>query len=158
MKLSESLELKGKLTIHKIDSQNEICDEIIANNDITLSGRKLVAQLFSPENAAKPVDKIKLGIGKQEEFDANPEDLVDSVGSINIEPIDFQNDIKEENNRIKLTLRGHLEENNVQVNNKPLTEACLYSSVSKVMYNRVEFLPITKTENFKLTLIWEILF
>ena len=157
MKLSDSLELKGKLTIHKIDSQNEICDEIIAKNDITLSGRKLVAQLFSPENAAKPVDKIKLGIGTQE-FDANSKDLVNSVGSINIEPIDFQKDIEQENNRIKLTLRGHLEENNEQVNDKALTEACLYSSKSEVMYNRVQFPAINKTENFKLTLIWEILF
>ena len=156
MKLSDSLDLKGKLTIHKVDINNQTYDEIIANNDITLSGRELVAKLFSPKDEVKPVDQIRLGTGTKD-FKAEDNELAEPITEhfINIETSDIKT---EENNRIKLTLTGNLKEDDNKVNGQELTEACLYSSGSKVMYNRVQFPVINKTENFKLTLIWEILF
>ena len=156
MKLSHSLDLKGKLTIIKISSNNKIDDQITAHNDITLSGRRLVAQLFKSDTAAKPVDQIKLGTGTKE-FNATDNELAEPIAghSIEIEKSDIGD---ADNNRVKLTLVGTLQENDTEVNDKALTEACLYSSASKVMYNRVQFPPINKTESFKLTLIWEIIF
>ena len=41
--------------------------------------------------------------------------------------------------------------------NGALTEAGLFTE-DNVMYNRVVFLPINKTSDFQLTLIWEIVF
>lgn len=155
MKLSDSLNLKGKLTIHKVDMNNQTIDKIIANNDITLSGRELVAKLFSPKDEVKPVDQIRLGIGTKD-FNLKDNELAEPITehSIDIE----KSDIQKENNRIKLILTGTLKEDDSKVNGRELTEACLYSSESEVMYNRVQFPAINKTENFKLTLIWEILF
>ncbi len=163
MKLSDSLDLKGKLTIQKISINNKIDNEIVAHNDITLSGRKLVAQLFSSNAQAKPVDQIKLGTGTKE-FDAKDNDLAKPIKdnstpskdhSITIETREIT---ETDDNRIKLILTGTLKEEDSAVNGKKLREACLYSSDSQVMYNRVQFPPISKTENFKLTLIWEIIF
>ena len=43
--------------------------------------------------------------------------------------------------------------------NGALTEAGLFNAAAAgVMYNRVVFPPINKTADFKLTLIWEIIF
>lgn len=156
MKLLDNLDLVGKLTIKKIDKDNIADAEIVAHNDITLSGRRLVAQLFNPKDEAmKPVTQIKLGTGNKD-FEAMDNDLAQPIEghAIEIETADIQ---ELEDNRIKLTLTGTLQENDEKVNGKELTEACLYSE-SEIMYNRVQFPAISKTENFKLTLIWEITF
>ena len=43
--------------------------------------------------------------------------------------------------------------------NGALTEAGLFNSdTNGVMYNRVVFAPVNKTEDFKLVLVWEIVF
>ncbi len=154
MTLSENHDLKGKLTILKIDSNNQVLSEFTAHNDITLSGRKLVAQLFA-DKGVKPVDSILLGTGKKE-FDAKDEALAEPIdhSGVKIE----KTDITEESERIKLILVGTLQEKEEGLDGTALTEACLYSSGSNVMYNRVQFLPINKTEKFKLTMIWEIIF
>ncbi len=100
MTLSENHDLKGKLTILKIDSNNQILAEATAHNDITLSGRKLVAQLFG-DKGVKPVDSILLGTGTKE-FDAKDKALAEPIdhSGIKIE----KTDITEESERIKLNL------------------------------------------------------
>jgi hypothetical protein len=42
---------------------------------------------------------------------------------------------------------------------EPLQEAGLFNAAADgVMYNRVVFEPVTKTDAFKLTLLWEVVF
>ena len=58
--------------------------------------------------------------------------------------------------RVKLRLIGQLDTDNC---NGQLKEAGLFTQDdSPIMYNRVTFDTITKSEEFKLTLIWEITF
>jgi hypothetical protein len=56
--------------------------------------------------------------------------------------------------RVLLRLIGELGEDNA---NDTLREAGLFTD-DNVMYNRVTFDTVTKSKQFKLTLVWEILF
>ncbi|MEM1167572.1 MAG: hypothetical protein AAGJ08_00380 [Cyanobacteria bacterium P01_H01_bin.35] len=121
MTLSENHDLKGKLTILKIDNNDRVLSEVSTHNDITLSGRKLVAQLFA-DKGVKPVDSILLGTGTKE-FDAKDKALSESIdhSGIKIE----KTELKEESERIKLILVGTLPEKEEELDGKTLTEACL---------------------------------
>ncbi|NER04056.1 MAG: hypothetical protein F6K17_16265, partial [Okeania sp. SIO3C4] len=66
MTISESHDIKGKLTILKMDSSDRVVEEVRATNDITLLGRKLVAQLFANNQSIKPVDSILIGTGTKD--------------------------------------------------------------------------------------------
>jgi hypothetical protein len=58
--------------------------------------------------------------------------------------------------RAKLTAEFDFDEAN---GDEPLQEAGVFNDVEGgVMYNRVVFEPVTKTEAFKLTLLWDIVF
>jgi hypothetical protein len=159
MPFSDALDLRGQLTIHKIDRHQQIVAVVTAHNDITLAGRKLVASLFNKETAkaTSPVNCIVVGQGTGE-FSAGMTSLyeeVDRIENLKIAPPEIA-----KNNRIKLMVTGTLEENDDHVNGKILTEAGLYRSDQEpnILYNRVQFEPIKKTSDFKLTLIWEIFF
>jgi hypothetical protein len=58
--------------------------------------------------------------------------------------------------RTRLTAEFDFDEAN---GNDPLREAGVFNQAEDgVMYNRVVFDPVTKTDAFKLTLIWDIVF
>ena len=74
-----------------------------------------------------------------------------------INPIDITKDLTTTNdNKKKVMITAELDFNE---GNGALTEAGLFNADSGgIMYNRVVYLPINKTSDFKLTLIWEIIF
>ena len=166
MNLSDKLDLTGKLIIQKINIQHKTIDECEIKNSITLNGRELVAKLFSSETnqQVKPVNYVAVGKGSKE-FVATDNQLADEVYRQPIQEIHLQRiDPDSDEPRVKLILTVDLEADNEKVNDVPLTEAGLFSAESDVsgesdvMYNRVQFPPVNKTKDFKLTLIWEIIF
>ncbi|NEP84898.1 MAG: hypothetical protein F6K39_46430 [Okeania sp. SIO3B3] len=157
MTISESHNIKGKLTILKMDSSDRVVEEVRATNDITLLGRKLVAQLFANNQSIKPVDSILIGTGTKD-FDPKDNTLAQPIDDFSITLEDSETQINEGKESYELTLVGTLNAREAKVDGKAITEACLYSNDSKVMYNRVTFAPITKRENFKLKMIWQIIF
>jgi hypothetical protein len=154
--LSENLDMKGKLTVQKRDKSNQIVEQISANNNIVLSGRDLVAKLFINEKIA-PISHIAVGAGTAEVNPKTDTKLNTELFRKAITKIDPTQDLTiTDGGKIKVKITTELDFNEA---NDYLTEAGLFNAnTGGVMYNRVLFPPINKTNDFKLTLIWEILF
>lgn len=156
MKINESIDMKGRLTLLKQDRANTVIEEIAADNSIVLSGRDLVAKLFIKEKIA-PISHIAVGTGSDPVDPAKDEKLGTELFRKPIKPADAsQNITTTADSRKKVIITTDLDFNEA---NGVLTEAGLFNaSTSGVMYNRVVFPAITKTSDFKLTLIWEVVF
>lgn len=156
MKANEFLDMKGRLTLQKRNAANQVYEEIAANNSIVLKGRDLVAKLFINEKIA-PVSHIAVGSGTDAVDPIKNEQLTTELFRKGIDPIDpTQNLVDTSDGRKKVTITAELDFNEA---NGALTEAGLFNAAAGgVMYNRVVFPTINKTSDFKLTLIWEILF
>ncbi|EPF21354.1 MAG: hypothetical protein EWV58_21975 [Microcystis aeruginosa Ma_MB_F_20061100_S19] len=156
MGLSENLDMKGKLTVQKRDKSNKIVEQISASNNIVLSGRDLVAKLFINEQIA-PISHVAVGIGTTKVDPKTDTNLNTELFRKAITKIDPTQDLTiTDGGKIKVKITTELDFNEA---NDYLTEAGLFNAnTGGVMYNRVVFPPINKTNDFKLTLIWEILF
>ncbi|MGB8698135.1 MAG: hypothetical protein WCD18_01855 [Thermosynechococcaceae cyanobacterium] len=156
MKASEFLDMKGQLTLQKRNAANEVFAEMAALNSIVLSGRDLVAKLFINEKI-DPISHIAVGKGTDPIDPVKDETLAAETFRKPITPIDLtQNLTTTSDGKKKVTVTAELDFNEA---NGALTEAGLFNAATDgVMYNRVVFPEINKTSDFKLTLIWEILF
>ncbi|GCL50227.1 hypothetical protein NIES3804_17940 [Microcystis aeruginosa NIES-3804] len=156
MAIQDTMDIKGSLTIQKRDLNNQLVEEIHANNTIVTSGRRLVAQLFSKDfkDTIKPVSQIAIG-GNDKAVSDDDLQLAQEIFRKKINPIkDSDLVLLPDSKRIKLTITADLQAGE---GNGELKEAALFNE-DKVMYNRVIFKPINKTSDFTLTLIWEITF
>ncbi|REJ51382.1 MAG: hypothetical protein DWQ58_13740 [Microcystis aeruginosa TA09] len=156
MAIQDTMDIKGSLTIQKRDLNNQLVEEIRANNTIVTSGRRLVAQLFSKDfkDTIKPVSQIAIG-GNDKAVSDDDLQLAQEIFRKKINPIkDSDLVLLPDSKRIKLTITADLQAGE---GNGELKEAALFNE-DKVMYNRVIFKPINKTPDFTLTLIWEITF
>lgn len=156
MAIQDTMDIKGSLTIQKRDLNNQLVEEIHANNTIVTSGRRLVAQLFSKDfkDTIKPVSQIAIG-GNDKAVSDDDVKLAQEIFRKKINTIkDSDLVLLPDSKRIKLTITADLQAGE---GNGELKEAALFNE-DKVMYNRVIFKPINKTPDFTLTLIWEITF
>jgi hypothetical protein len=155
MAFQDALDPKGRLTVQIKDGRNALVEMVQANNSIVLTGRDLIAKLFVNE-AIDPVSHVAVGTGNAA---VNPADtgLNTEIFRKAINPIDPSLHITTTSeNKRKVTITAELDFGEA---NAALTEAGLFNAVTGgVMYNRVVFPPINKTADFKLTLIWEIVF
>ncbi|MBE7470146.1 MAG: hypothetical protein DPW09_18240 [Anaerolineae bacterium] len=153
----EDLHIAGKLTLRKTTPDGQVVEEISAHNDITLAGRSLVARLFNRDSANVAISRVsKIQVGRsQAKFEAKQTALGDRVGETPISRIEASEVLDTDGRqRVMLRLIGELGENDC---NDTLREAGLFTD-DNVMYNRVTFDTVTKSKQFKLTLVWEILF
>ena len=155
MAIQDTMDIKGSLTIQKRDLNNQLVEEIHANNTIVTSGRRLVAQLFSKDfkDTIKPVSQIAIG-GNDKAVSDDDQKLDQEIFRKGINPIKDSDLVVLPDKRIKLTITADLQ---AEEGNGELKEAALFNE-DQVMYNRVIFTPINKTPDFTLTLIWEITF
>ena len=164
MNLLEALNIQGQLTLQKRNADDRIIEVIQAQNSIVLTGRELVAKLFIKEtkDTINPVSHVAVGMGTAA---VNPQDrkLATELFRKPINPIDVGRDLQsidyQGSTRKKVMITADLD---LQEAIGGLTEAALFTGDEKdanvVMYNRVVFPVINKSADFKLTLIWEILF
>ena len=151
-------DIAGKLTILKYDQQGNLQEERQAHNSITTMGRKLVADLFKFNMLGNDKDKIvrisKMHLGgSKAAFQAEHTALIDKIGETEITAVEY---VPTGNERVRLRLVGELDTDN---SNGKLQEAGLFTDEeTPIMYNRVVFDTITKSKEFKLTLIWELTF
>jgi hypothetical protein len=155
MKLHEALDMRGRLTAQKRDDQDKLIETIRVNNSIVLNGRDLVAKLFINE-PIDPVSHVAVGTGSTAVAAADSA-LEAEVFRKAINPVDpSQHITTTDTDKRKVMITAELD---FAEANAALTEAGLFNADSGgVMYNRVVFPPINKTADFKLTLIWEIIF
>lgn len=163
--MQEQLDMQGRLTLCLIDSTGQIIDKRRQKNRIVTSGRRLVAQLFGGINAsgAAPVTHMAVGTGA-----ATTEDTQSSLRNerfrkpINrITETDYEEfvDPATDVRRVRVQLSTELDFDEAN-GSEELREAAILSvsDEQSILYNRVVFAPVTKTDAFQLTLLWEIVF
>lgn len=174
MKYTDALDMQGHLTIHTFDTAGQLIHTAQNRNSIVYSGRDLVAKLFTEQAGIAPIRYLAIGTGNKPVDPFGDTQLQTEVFRKKLKKFDLSKDLTDfllpndssSQTRRRLILSADLDfdeplpENN---NSQPyeLKEAGLFnaSEVGKgVMYNRVVFPNISKTTDFKLTLVWEIIF
>ena len=155
MNLQDALDPRGQLTVRKMDAHDALVETIHVHNNIVLSGRDLIAKLFVKQ-PIDPVSHVAVGTGTAA-VQASDTKLAGEIFRKPIVPVDPSRNITTTDaNKRKVTITADLDFGEA---NGALTEAGLFNAAAAgVMYNRVVFPPINKTADFKLTLIWEIIF
>lgn len=156
MKAHETMNIVGRLTVQARDRAGRLLDQTTANNSIMLTGRDLVAKLFIHENIGT-VSHVAVGTGTAA---VNPADNTALAAELFRKPLRTVDPVVDlvvvNGTNIKVTLSTELDFGEA---NGALTEAGLFNApTGGVLYNRVVFPPINKTTDFKLALIWEIVF
>lgn len=157
MKLNDAIDMKGRLTLRLENRAGDIVQEFAADNDIVLSGRQLVALMFANKGAA-PISHIAVGTGTTPVAPTTDVKLAAEVFRKKINVITPASDILPKGDRFSVIVSTEL---GLPEANGALTEAAIFNDPAAntgTMYNRVVFLPVNKTADFKLTLVWEILF
>jgi len=158
MKTSDILEMQGHLTLYLCDAAGTVLQRQAAPNHIVLSGRDLVARMFVLGDL-KPISHLAVGRGTQAVTPADTK-LGDEVTRVAIKPLQLDRDLLEistedgKDKRKKVIIHAEL---GFAQGNETLTEAALFNQ-NGIMYNRIVFAPVQKTQDFVLTLIWEITF
>ena len=156
MRIADHMDIKGRLTLHVRNAAGVVVEVIRAPNSIVLSGRDLVAKQFINE-PINPISHVAVGTGTAA-IDPNADTALDSeLFRKPLDPIDTSLHLTTTGDgKKKVVITAELDFNE---GNGALTEAGLFNDgTGGVMYNRVVFLPINKTTDFKLTLLWEIVF
>ncbi len=149
--------MKGRLTMRLHNREGALVRELAADNDIVLTGRDLVAKLFA-NVSIDPISHIAVGTGATAVDPATNQNLESELFRKEITPIDPAKDIAPVDKKVRVIVSTELD---FAEGNGALTEAAMFNSAdatTSVMYNRVVFPPVNKTSDFKLTLVWEILF
>lgn len=157
MKIHEAIDMKGRLTLRLHDRRGSLVKEIAADNDIVMTGRDLVAKLFA-KVSIDPISHIAVGTGATAVDPAGDAKLGSELFRKAITPVDPAKDITPVDKKVRVIISTELD---FAEGNGALTEAGMFNSADAsggVMYNRVVFPPVNKTADFKLTLVWEILF
>jgi hypothetical protein len=162
--MNETNEMRGCLTLRVSDRDGRVIHEQPCMNHIVTSGRQLVAQLFGGVVSGPPptpVTHMAVGTGG-----GNPQD--DDVALQNqrgdrkeigpVEYVPFADPNTDGAMRVRAMLTAEFDYDEAN-DGEALREAGVFNAATDgVMYNRVVFPDVTKTDAFKLTLIWDIVF
>lgn len=163
--MNETNEMRGCLTLQVSDRDGHVIHEQPCKNRIVTSGRRLVAQLFGGVTfrpSPTPVTHMAVGTGGTAPSDGDTSLQAQSGGRKQISEVKYEqfdeSGTTGQIRRVRATLTAEFdygEANDVD----PLREAGVFNAATGgVMYNRVVFPAVTKTNAFKLTLIWDIVF
>jgi hypothetical protein len=158
----------GTLSLLLLDRAGHVAHESRHKNRIVRTGRQLVAQLFGGVAAGTPptqVSHMALGTDGTAPADAQTGLLAERDPRKPIAEVVYS-DFDEAQpgggtvRRVRASLRAVFDFNEAN-GPEPLREAGIFTSGAAgggIMYNRVVFDPVTKTNAFQLTLLWEITF
>ena len=172
MKMVDTIDMKGQLSIQMTDRSGQIIHTSRNHNSIVYTGRDLVARLFlGLTEEVAPIRYLAVGTGGKSVDPFNDKALQVEVFRKALKPVEIAKDLtdietstddgKLTNRRIFLSTDLDFMEPKPPENGQPyeLREAGLFNAAKGgVMYNRVVFTNIIKTKDFKLTLVWEIIF
>lgn len=165
--MNEVLDMRGSVTMLLTDRAGAVVYERREQNRIVKSGRDLVAKLFAgAPGQTQPTKVTHMGVGTDGTDPTDDQTALlkerparDGVPRKPIEEVGYAEFVdKDSVKRVRVTLKAvfDFEEAN---GTDPLREAAVFNAASGgVMYNRVAFKDVTKTNAFKLTLLWDITF
>jgi hypothetical protein len=159
--MHESLDMAGRLTIVMRDRKGRVVLEHAQRNRIVAGGRRLVAEMFSgtgSEETTHPISAIAVGTSGQEPADkdaglAKPRGAPKPVSKVDVSEITDASGVQ----RIRVQLTTQFDFGEANDASTPLREAGLLNDKG-LLYSRVVFKDVTKTDTFQLTLMWEIVF
>lgn len=163
--MRESNDMRGSLTVQITNRQGTLVYAAQHKNRIVTSGRSLVAQLFGGIAGGVPpgqVTHMAVGTDATTPGDADaalkaeraPRRAISSVDYSEITEGSGGNEVK----RVRARLTAIFDFGDAN-GAEPLREAGIFTAESGgILYNRVVFEPVTKTDAFKLTLLWDVVF
>jgi len=163
--MRETIEMRGALTVQLADSSGEIVYQAHHKNRIVTSGRTLVAQMFAGVAGGVPPSQVThMAVGTDATAPADADNALKAERAPRkpISAVDYS-EISDgagpnETKRVRARLTAVFDFGDAN-GADPLREAGIFTADSGgVMYNRVVFEPVTKTDAFKLTLLWDIVF
>lgn len=158
--MKESIEMRGQLTLQISDRAGRVLRQNRYRNRIVTTGRRLVAEFFSGDvsgPAPTAVSHMAVGTGSTAPSDADTaleaqrgdRNPISSVAVSEVSEAGVQ--------RVRVTLQTVFDFGEANDPGVPLREAGIFTAdTGGVMYNRVVFEPVTKTDAFRLTLFWDI--
>ena len=158
-------EMHGALTLQLIARSGAVVREQQVTNRIVTSGRQLVAQLFAGQAGGVPptqVTHLAVGTGATAPADGDKTLVAERAPRQKISNVDYS-EITEttggsEVRRVRARMTAVFDFGDAN-GADPLREAGIFTAdANGVMYNRVVFDPVTKTNAFKLTLLWDVVF
>lgn len=154
-------EMRGALRLVLTDREGVVALDRRTSNRIVTSGRKLVAELFAGETAGlprTPVSEMAVGTGGTPAGDADTALAASRGAPKEIAKVEYGEFVDAEGvRRVRVSLTAQFGFDEANDPSTPLREAGLFNDAD-VLYSRVVFQPVTKTDTFQLTLLWEIVF
>lgn len=165
--MHERLNMQGQVVVRLTDHRGVTVSEQRQVNRIVKSGRRLVAELFGGETSgAPPAPVTHMAVGT--DGTAPNDDQLSLLAQRGArkpftevtysdfdEPASGGGVVK----RVRASVTAVFDFDEANDASTPLREAGIFNDVAAgVMYNRVVFEPVTKTNSFKLTLLWDIVF
>jgi len=160
--MRDTFDMRGYLTLRLCDREGRIIHEQRCENRIVTTGRRLVAEMFSGVFSGAPptpVTHMAVGTNPTEPSDGNT-----TLGAQRGErkPTTSKTVTAFEEGgvmRVRVALEAVFDFDEANDPSVPLREAGIFNAATDgVMYNRVVFPDVTKTEAFKLTLLWDVVF
>jgi len=166
--MQEQNNMRGEVTLRLTDAAGRVIHEQHRKNRIVRAGRQLVAQLFGGVAAGTPPTAVThMGVGTDATAAADDQTALlaeraprKAIAEITYSDFDEAQPGGGSVRRVRAALRAVFDFNEAN-GPVPLREAGIFTAAaagSGVMYNRVIFEPVTKTNAFQLTLLWEITF
>jgi hypothetical protein len=167
--MNEIIDMRGCATLQITDREGRLLYEQHYPNRIVTTGRDLVARLFAGSSGGTPpgpVTHMAIGTNRTPAADDQTGLLAERTRKL-IQPEDITppKAIVEAGpdgaavSRVRVSLKTVFGFNEANDGATPLREAGIFNAATGgVMYNRVVFDDVIKTEAFKLTLLWDITF
>lgn len=163
--MNEKNDMHGRLTLRVSDREGRLVYEQPCKNRIVTSGRRLVAQMFGGvATGPTPTRVTHMAVGTDGTAPADTDTSLRAqrgdrkpIGDVTY--VEFNEaGAGGQIRRIRATLTAEFDFGEAN-GGEPLREAGVFNAATGgVMYNRVVFDPVTKTNAFKLTLLWDIVF
>jgi hypothetical protein len=163
--MRETIDMMGALTLQLTGRDGVLVHQAHYKNRIVTSGRSLVAQMFAGTSGGVPpsqVTHMAVGTSATLPTDVDTALIAERAPRKTISDVDYSeitegtgaNEVK----RVRARLTSVFDFGDAN-GAEPLREAGIFTAdTGGVMYNRVVFEPVTKTDTFKLTLLWDIVF
>src|SRR6202035_3017515 len=154
--MNESNEMRGRLTLWLTDRGGARHAEQRCDNRIVTSGRLLVAQLFGGVSAGTPPAKVThmaVGTGGDDPADAQAGLVAEIAPRKPISDVQYTQFVEtvgsDTTTRVRVSLKAIFDFGEAN-SSTPLREAGIFTApAGGVMYNRVKFADVTKTNAFQ---------
>ena len=166
--MNESMNMRGSVTLQLTDGEGRIICERQYHNRIVKTGRELVAKLFGGVAAGAPPTRVThMAVGTNATAPADSQTALlgerpprKEIQAADVTYTEFDEPVAGGGTvrRVRASLKAVFDFNEAN-GTDPLREAGIFTAATGgVMYNRVVFDAVTKTNAFKLTLLWDITF